>query len=329
MSTTLSEPLTREGGTTGPAIHSPGQLAWRRFRNHKAAVISLVGIFVMLAFIWLGGLIFARGVCEPTGKYVTAEAFANCNDTSVKLQPPSRAHPFGTDTIGRDILARSIYGGQISLTIGIFAAIVEVIVGVLVGAVAGYFGRWVDDVLMRITEAMLIIPSLFLLIVLAKALAGKVPEIHLLGRTFSGSVVVIIVVIGLTSWMYLARIVRANVLSLKELDFISASRALGVSDARIIFKHLLPNTVAPIIVSATLGVSGSILSEAYVSFLGLGVQTPTASWGNMLDSSVKYIQSAPWLWFFPGLLILLTVLCINFIGDGLRDALDPRSTRQV
>ena len=329
MSTTLSEPLTREGGTIGPAIHSPGQLAWRRFRNHKAAVISLVGIFLMLAFIWLGGLIFARGVCEPTGKYVTAEAFANCNDTSVKLQPPSRAHPFGTDTIGRDILARTIYGGQISLTIGIFAAIVEVIVGVLVGAVAGYFGRWVDDVLMRITEAMLIIPSLFLLIVLAKALAGKVPEIHLLGRTFSGSVVVIIVVIGLTSWMYLARIVRANVLSLKELDFISASRALGVSDARIIFKHLLPNTIAPIIVSATLGVSGSILSEAYVSFLGLGVQTPTASWGNMLDSSVKYIQSAPWLWFFPGLLILLTVLCINFIGDGLRDALDPRSTRQV
>ena len=329
MSTTLSEPLTREGGTIGPAIHSPGQLAWRRFRNHKAAVISLVGIFLMLAFIWLGGLIFARGVCEPTGKYVTAEAFANCNDTSVKLQPPSRAHPFGTDTIGRDILARTIYGGQISLTIGIFAAIVEVIVGVLVGAVAGYFGRWVDDVLMRITEAMLIIPSLFLLIVLAKALAGKVPEIHFLGRTFSGSVVVIIVVIGLTSWMYLARIVRANVLSLKELDFISASRALGVSDARIIFKHLLPNTIAPIIVSATLGVSGSILSEAYVSFLGLGVQTPTASWGNMLDSSVKYIQSAPWLWFFPGLLILLTVLCINFIGDGLRDALDPRSTRHV
>ena len=329
MSTTLSEPLTREGGTIGPAIHSPGQLAWRRFRNHKAAVISLVGIFLMLAFIWLGGFIFARGVCEPTGKYVTAEAFANCNDTSVKLQPPSRAHPFGTDTIGRDILARTIYGGQISLTIGIFAAIVEVIVGVLVGAVAGYFGRWVDDVLMRITEAMLIIPSLFLLIVLAKALAGKVPEIHLLGRTFSGSVVVIIVVIGLTSWMYLARIVRANVLSLKELDFISASRALGVSDARIIFKHLLPNTIAPIIVSATLGVSGSILSEAYVSFLGLGVQTPTASWGNMLDSSVKYIQSAPWLWFFPGLLILLTVLCINFIGDGLRDALDPRSTRHV
>jgi peptide/nickel transport system permease protein len=268
-------------------------------------------------------------MCEPIGKYLTGEAYANCNDTSIKLQPPSAAHPFGTDTIGRDILARTIFGGQISLTIGLFAAIVEVLVGVLVGAVAGYFGRWVDDLLMRITEAMLIIPSLFLLIVLAKALGGKVSEVHLLGRAFSGSVVVIIFVIGFTSWMYLARIVRANVLSMKELDFISASRALGVSDGQIIFKHLLPNTIAPIIVSATLGVANSILSEAYVSFLGLGVQAPTASWGNMLDSSVKYIQSAPWLWFFPGLLILLTVLFINFVGDGLRDALDPRSTRQA
>ncbi|HEX5944596.1 MAG TPA: ABC transporter permease [Anaerolineales bacterium] len=326
--TALSQPSSRPESTE-PVILGPWQLAWRRFRRHKMAVVALGGLIVVFAYIWLGGLVFARGVCAPTGQYVTAEAYANCNDTSMKLQPPSREHPFGTDTIGRDILARTIYGGQISLSIGIFAAIVEVIIGVMVGSIAGYFGRWVDDVLMRITEAMLIIPSLFLLIVLAKALGGKVPEIEIFGRSFTGSVVVIILVIGFTSWMYLARIVRANVLSLKELDYISASRALGVSDARIIFKHLLPNTIAPIIVSATLGVSGAILSEAYVSFLGLGVQTPTASWGNMLDSAVKYIQTAPWLWFFPGLLILLTVLCINFIGDGLRDALDPRSTRHI
>lgn len=325
--TTLPKSLIREEANS--PVLSPWQLAWRRFRKHRAALVALGGMFIILMYIWLGGLFFARGLCTPTGKYVTAEAYANCNDTAIKLQPPSPAHPFGTDTIGRDILARTIYGGQISLSIGLFAAIVEVIVGVLIGSVAGYFGGWLDDLLMRITEAMLIIPSLFLLIVLAKALGGKVPEIHLLGRTFSGSVVVIIFVIGFTSWMYLARIVRANVLSLKELDYISASRALGVSDARIIFRHLLPNTIAPIIVSATLGVANAILSEAYVSFLGLGVQTPTASWGNMLDSAVKYIQSAPWLWFFPGLLIMLTVLCINFIGDGLRDALDPRSTRHV
>ena len=311
------------------ATLSPWQLAWRRFRKHKMALISLGGLIVIFLYVFFGGVLFARGLCDPTDVFMTGEAYANCNDTSIKLQPPSQAHFFGTDTIGRDILARTIYGGQISLSIGILAAIVEVLVGVLVGAIAGYYGGWLDDVLMRVTEAMLIIPSLFLLIVLAKVLNGKIPEMEILGRTLSGSVIVIIFVIGFTSWMYLARIVRANVLSLKELDFISASRALGVSDSRIIFRHLLPNTIAPIIVSATLGVSSSISSEAYVSFLGLGVQTPTASWGNMLDGSVKYIQSAPWLWFFPGLLILLTVLCINFVGDGLRDALDPRSTKHL
>ena len=316
----------------GPAaseIEDPWRLAWRRFRRHKAAVVALAGMFTILAYIWLGGLFFSRGLCEPTGEYLTAEAYSNCNDLAQKLQPPSLKHPFGTDTIGRDILARTIYGGQISLSIGIFAAIVEVMVGVLIGAIAGYYGGWVDDLLMRITEAMLIIPSLFLLLVLSKGFGGRVPPIELLGRTFSGSVIVIVLVIGFTSWMYLARIVRANVLSLKQMDFISASRALGVSDARIIFRHLLPNTIAPIIVSSTLGISAAILLESYVSFLGLGVQTPTASWGNMLDTAVKYVQTAPWLWFFPGLFILLTVLCINFIGDGLRDALDPRSTRHV
>ena len=329
MATTALAPSSAQENVTGIPVLGPWQLAWRRFRKHTAALMALGGITLVLLYIWFGGMLFARGMCAPTGKYVTAEAYANCNDTSIKLQPPSRAHPFGTDSIGRDILARTIYGGQISLSIGLFAAIVEVIMGVLIGAVAGYFGGWLDDLLMRITEAMLIIPSLFLLIVLAKTLGGRVPPFELLGRSFSGSVVVIIFVIGFTSWMYLARIVRANVLSLKEMDYISASRALGVSDARIILKHLLPNTIAPIIVSATLGVANAILSEAYVSFLGLGVQTPTASWGNMLDSAVKYIQSAPWLWFFPGLLIMLTVLCINFIGDGLRDALDPRSTRHL
>ena len=318
---------TQEGTTI--QVLSPWQMAWRRFRNHKAALFSLGGVVVLLAYIWLGGAFFSRGMCEPTGQYLTAEDYANCNDTAKKLQPPSREHPFGTDTLGPDILARTIYGGQTSLTIGIFAAFVEVIVGVLVGAVAGYFGGWIDDILMRITEAMLIIPSLFLLIVLSKALGGSVPEIQFLGRTFSGSVVVIIFVIGFTSWMYLARIVRANVLSLKEMDYISASKALGISHAGIIFKHLLPNTISPIIVSSTLGVANAITSEAYVSFLGLGVQTPTASWGNMLDSAVKYLQTAPWLWLFPGMFIMLTVLCINFVGDGLRDALDPRSTRHI
>jgi peptide/nickel transport system permease protein len=243
--------------------------------------------------------------------------------------PPSAEHWFGTDVIGRDIFARTIYGGQISLMIGIFAVMFEVILGALIGASAAYYGGWVDSSLMRFTEAMLVIPGLFLLIIGARFFGSGIPNIYMLGREFSGSVVVIIVIIGITSWMYLARIVRANILSLREQDFVSASRALGASNNRIIFKHLLPNTVAPLVVAATLGVASAIILEAYVSFLGLGVQGPTATWGNMLDSAYRYLETAPWLWFFPGMLILLTVLAINFVGDGLRDALDPRSTRHV
>ena len=195
--TALPQPSTIEEVAKSPVL-SPWQLAWRRFRKHTMALISLVGLMVIFFCIFFGGTLLARGMCNPTGEFVTGEAYANCNDTSIKLQPPSRAHFFGTDTIGRDILARTIYGGQISLSIGIFAAIVEVLVGVLVGAIAGYYGGWLDDVLMRITEAVLIIPSLFLLIVLAKALNGKIPEMEIFGRTLSGSVIVIIFVIGFT-----------------------------------------------------------------------------------------------------------------------------------
>jgi peptide/nickel transport system permease protein len=178
---------------------------------------------------------------------------------------------------------------------------------------------------MRFTEAMLIIPSLFLLIIGARFFGTGLPDFNLLGRQMTGSVVVIIVIIGCTSWMYLARIVRANVLSLRERDFVSAAFALGASGRRLIGKHLLPNTTAPLIVAATLGVANAILLEAYVSFLGLGVQGSTATWGNMLEGAYQYLETAPWLWFFPGTLILLTVLGINFVGDGLRDAFDPQS----
>jgi peptide/nickel transport system permease protein len=257
------------------------------------------------------------------GTLFYTEDYANYTDLSARLQAPSREHPFGTDTVGRDILARTIYGGQISLLIGLSAAIIEVVVGVIVGALAGYYGGWLDGLLMRSTEAMFTIPQLFLLLVMAKFFAGKVPTIDIAGRAFSGSVVVIVVIIGLTSWMYLARIVRADFLSLKEREFILAAHTIGTRHGTIIFRHILPNTMAPIIVAATLGVANAILSEAYISFLGLGVQAPTATWGNMLDGAYKYIQTAPWLWIFPGLLIVLTVLSINFLGDGLRDALDP------
>jgi len=257
------------------------------------------------------------------------EPWSDCNDTSLKLLPPSADHIFGTDVIGRDIFARTVYGGQISLMIGVSAALVEVILGALIGALAAYYGGWVDSMLMRFTEAMLNIPSLFLLIIGARFFGSGLPDFNFFGRQLTGSVVVIILIIGATSWMYLARIVRANVLSLRERDYVSAARALGASDRRIIFSHLLPNTTAPLIVSATLGVANAILSEAYVSFLGLGVQGATATWGNMLDGAYQYLERAPWLWFFPGTLILLTVLGINFVGDGLRDALDPYSTKHL
>jgi peptide/nickel transport system permease protein len=291
---------------------TPTQVAWRRFRRHKMAI---AGVFMLLAIV----------LYVTIGTFFFTEAQANYTDLSIKLSPPSLEHPFGTDQVGRDLLARTIYGGQISIIIGLLAVFVSIIVGVLIGAVSGYYGGATDSVLMRFTEAMFNIPSLFLLIILGKVLSGKIANFNLLGRSFSGSVVVILAVIGFTSWMYLARIVRANVLSLKEQEFITAARCTGASNFSIIFSHILPNTTAPIIVSATLLVAGAILAEAYVSFLGVGVQPPTPTWGNMLDQAYHHLEREPWMWFFPGMLILLTVLGTNFVGDGLRDALDPRA----
>lgn len=296
----------------------PTQRIMRRFARHKAAMFGLLILIGVILYIVIGSIVFS-------------EAEANFNDTGRRLQPPSAEHPFGTDRIGRDIMARTIYGGQISLLIGLLAVVVEISLGTAIGALAGYYGGLVDAVLMRITEAMLSIPSLLLLLVMAKFFGNKIPEIDFLGRSFSGSVIVIIVILGLTSWMSLARIIRSNVLSLKETEFILAARALGLPNWRIIWAHILPNTLASIVVSLTLGVATAILSEAYVSFLGLGVQAPTASWGNMLTEAQEFniIKDAPWYWFFPSLLILFTVLSINFVGDGLRDAFDPRSDNKV
>jgi peptide/nickel transport system permease protein len=291
------------------------QLTWRRFRRHKMALFGVV--ILALLFVYSFG-----------GAFLISESYANHTDTSLRLQAPSAAHPFGTDPVGRDILARTVYGGQISLLIGLTAMLVEVISGILIGAAAGYFGGWVDAILMRFTEAIFVIPQLFLLIVMSKYFGGKIPNITVLGRTLSGSVIVVILIIGVTSWMYLARIVRAEFISLREREFILAAKATGTPAVQVIFGHILPNCMAPIIVSATLAVAGAILAESYISFLGLGVQPPTATWGNMLEaasSDFSRIENAPWFWIFPGLFIVLTVLSINFVGDGLRDALDPHS----
>ena len=296
---------------------SPTQLVWRRFRRHHMALRGAIGLILLLLFILVGSLIIT-------------EDQANQGNLRQRLSPPTATHWFGTDSTGRDVFARIIYGGQISLIIGLLSVGLSVTLGTLVGGLAAYYGGWVDSVLMRFTESMLAIPSLFLLIVLGKYLGKDIQTITFLGRSFSGSVGIVVVVIGLTSWMYLARIVRANVLSLREMDFISASKALGASNARIFFAHLIPNTLGAIIVSSTLGLAGAILSEAYVSFLGLGVQPPTSSWGNMLTSAQSFIlKGSWWMWLFPSLFIVYTILCINLMGDGLRDALDPRSSRQL
>ncbi len=292
------------------------RIAARRYRRHRMAMLGLFMLIGIILYIVIGSFIFS-------------ENDANYNDTTQRLQPPSAAHPFGTDTIGRDILIRTIYGGQISLMIGVLAMVFEVILGTLVGAIAGYYGGTVDAILMRITEAIVSIPLILILLLMAKMLGGRIPDIALFGREFSGSVVIIVVLIGITSWTTLARIVRASFLSLKEMEFIVAARAIGTPNWRIILRHILPNTIAPIMVAATLGVASAILSEAYISFFGLGVQPPTASWGNMLNGANQYLQTAQWLWFYPGLLLVFTVMSINFVGDGLRDALDPRGDKKL
>ena len=317
---TIAEPIVSSTGSSATEETgrlTPGQLVWRRFRRHSMALIGAIGAILLILFIVVGSI-------------AIPESAANSTDLQARLSGPTAQHPFGTDSVGRDVFDRVIYGGQISLFIGVFAVILSVTVGTLIGGLAAYYGGWVDALLMRFTEAMLAIPALFLLIVLAKFIGRNVGQVQLFGRTFSGSIGIVILVIGMTSWMYLARIVRANVLSLKEMDYVSASKALGASDRRIFFGHLIPNTLGAIIVASTLGLAGAILTEAYVSFLGLGVQPPTSTWGNMMQQAQSFIiRGAWWMWVFPSLFIVLTILCINLLGDGLRDAFDPRSASHL
>lgn len=310
-----SQSLSPEG-ITGKVL-TPGQLIWRRFRRHRMAVLGMVGFGLIVLFIIIGSI------------YISEDE-ANAVDLQARLTAPNGQFLMGTDTTGRDIFARIIHGGQISLFVGITSVIVSVTLGTLIGGLAGFFGGWVDSILMRFTEAMLSIPQLFLLIVLGKFIGRDIETIVILGRTISGSVLIVIFVIGLTSWMGLSRIVRANVLSLKEMDYVSVSKSLGSSELRTFFRHLIPNTMGVIIVATTLGLAGSILSEAYVSFLGLGIQPPTASWGNLLTSAQSFIsQGSWWMWVFPSIFIVLTILFVNLMGDGLRDAFDPRSARHL
>jgi len=285
-----------------------------RFRRHRMAVMGLILLGLIVAFVLVGALFYS-------------EDYANRTNLLHRFEPPSAEHPFGTDQVGRDILARTIYGGQISLMIGIVSVAISVVLGTIIGLITGYFGGWIDAVLMRIVEALLSIPTLILLLMLSKWLAGTTATVNILGREFSASLLVIILIIGLTSWMSLSRIVRSMVLTLKEREFVTAATMIGAKTGRIIRVHILPNCVAPIVVSATLGVGNAIITEAYLSFLGFGVMPPTATWGNILQRAQELLDEVWWMWMAPGVLIILTVLAINFIGDGLRDALDPRSLK--
>jgi peptide/nickel transport system permease protein len=294
--------------------HTMLQIVVRRFLAHRMAVMGAIIMSFMLIFTVGGAIIFS-------------EAEGNAVNPRNRNQPPTLEYPFGTDEVGRNILIRMIYGGQISLAIGVLAAAIAVTMGTLVGLVSGYFGGWIDAILMRIVEALLAIPTLLLLLLLSNSLIRAPSIVNILGRQISISVVAIVLIIGFLGWMGLSRIVRSMVLTLKEQEFVLAAKVIGARDGRILFTHILPNCLAPIIVAATLGVGVAIITEAYLSFLGFGVLPPTATWGNIMTRAQDMIDRIWWMWMFPGVFLTLTVLSINFIGDGLRDALDPRSLK--
>jgi peptide/nickel transport system permease protein len=240
------------------------------------------------------------------------------SDMSERYQPPSLEHPMGTDALGRDLMTRVLYGGRVSLAVGFSVMIITLMIGVPVGAMAGYFGGWVDNTLMRITDAALALPSLLVLILLGAILREvDAPALK------ENPVLTIAFVIGILAWMFTARLVRASYLTIREMDFVVATRALGGSNFRIIALHIFPNAIGPVIVEATLEIAYAILEESGLSYLGFGIQPPTPSWGNLLSNAQEHLVKYPWLAIFPGLMIFLAVISINYIGDGLRDAFDP------
>jgi peptide/nickel transport system permease protein len=281
---------------------------WRRFRRHKIALGGIV-VLALLALV----AIFAKVIAPQDPDYIDQVHWLG-----YALAPGVAGHLLGTDEVGRDLLSRLIFGAQISLTVALFAVIMEIVIGTLLGAISGYYGGWIDFVIMRATDVVLSIPLLPLLLVITAIVEATSTKAAL-------NFIVIVLIIGGLSWPSVARLVRASFLSLREREFAEAARAVGNRDGRIIFRHLLPNAVAPIIVQATLDVANVIILESTLSFLGFGIQPPTASWGNMLANAQSTIVQAPWVAIFPGLCIFLTVLAINYVGDGLRDALDPNT----
>lgn len=283
---------------------SPWQLAANRFRKRKLAIWGLL-VLLVLTFV----AVFANVIAPYDPNKIDLVGGTNGG----RPLPPSAEHWMGTDQLGRDYFSRIVYGARISLSVGFIAMGIAISIGTLLGGMAGYLGGIVDNVIMRLTDVMLSIPQFFLILTVQSLTKPSVFNV--------------MVVIGLTGWATIARIVRAEVLSLATRDYVLAARGLGASNARILFRHLLPNALGPIIVAASLRVPSAILLESGLSFLGLGVQPPQASWGNMLHGSIKYLGTAWWMVLWPGLFISLAVTSFNFVGDGLRDALDPRALR--
>lgn len=280
-----------------------GLQVWQRFRRHPGAAVGVV----MLAVIVTLALLAPLSPYDPLA-----------SNLAVRAQGPSWAHPFGTDALGRDLFTRALYGGRISLLVGSLVALIALAIGVPVGALAGYFGGWVDNVLMRITDAMLALPTLLVLIMLSAILREvDLPFVR------KNDMLTIALVIGFLSWMPLARLTRAAFLTLRDMDFVKASQTLGASHFRIATRHILPNAIGPLIVEATLEMGYAIMEESGLSFLGFGIQPPTPSWGNLLAAAQEHLLKYPWMAIFPGLMIFLTIISINYIGDGLRDAYDP------
>ena len=275
-------------------------MVWRRFRRHKLAMIGVV-VLIFLVLLAIG----APWVARQDPYAVDLRAYRN---------PPTTGHILGTDSSGRDVFARLLYGARISLSVGVVAVSVYTALGLILGSLAGYYGGWVDSLLMRLADVVMAFPSLVLIITIASVVGPSIYNVML--------------VIGLLGWPPIARIVRGMFLSLRKREFVVAAQASGVGSPRLIWRHLVPNVLAPVIVAATYGMASAILIEAGLSFLGLGVQPPTASWGNMLNAaqSISILETMPWLWVPPGLMIAITVLSLNFMGDGLRDALDPHQS---
>lgn len=282
--------------------------AWYQFTRHRLAMAGLSTFLFLIVFTLVGPIVYSTPV--------------NVIDFTVSLQGSSPTHPFGTDDLGRDILARAMIGGRISIAVGIVSVLIAITLGMFIGAIAGYFAK-LDSPLMRLTDLFLSLPILPLLLVIVYLFRDTLrsafgPEL--------GVFLMIVSVIGILNWMPVARLVRASFLSLKQKEFVEAARAVGDSHSRIIMKHIIPNVLSPVLVAATIGVGGAILTESTLSFLGLGFPSDVTTWGRLLFDAKDYLDIAPHWAFFPGMLIFLTVLSINYVGDGLRDALDPRKS---